>query len=300
MNEYWLGIATLAGIYLIATLGVSILTGFTGLFSMGHAGFMCIGAYVSAIIAKLFGVPFYIGLFCGVIASVLIGLLIGYATLRLRGDYFVITTLALGEIVKLTVENLTSITGGAKGMPDVPAGTTFPLVLILDIVIIILLINFLKSKHGRNCIAIREEEMASKVIGIDVMKYKLVAMAISCALCGLAGGLMAHFMHYLHPIMFNMVKSNELIMMVILGGTGSLTGTIIATVFLVYLPEVLRVGAAQEWRMFIYGVLVVIVIIFKPSGLLGNKEFRIIEVKKLFIKLSQKISPKTQGGNKNV
>jgi len=293
MNMYWLGVATLAGIYLIATLGVSILTGFTGLFSMGHAGFMCIGAYVSAISTKLLGVPFYIGLVFGIIASMIVGFLIGYSTLRLRGDYFVITTLALGEIVKLVVENFQSVTGGAKGMPDVVAGTTLPLVLVLDIVIIVLLVNFLKSKHGRNCIAIREEEMAAKVIGINVMKYKMVAMLISCALCGLSGGLMAHYMHYLHPVMFNMAKSNELIVMVILGGQGSLSGTIIATIFLVFLPEILRIGSAQEWRMFLYGVLVVIVIIFKPSGLLGNKEISLKRIRNSF----NYVISKTQGGN---
>lgn len=304
MNEYWLGVATLTGIYLISTLGVSILTGFTGLFSMGHAGFMAIGAYVSALVTKTFGVPFYIGLLCGISISIIVGLIIGYSTLRLEGDYFVIAMLGLGEVVKLTIENFQGITGGAKGMPDVAAGTTFPLVLILNIIIIILLVNFLKSRHGRNCVAIREEEMAAKAIGINVTRYKLVAMAISCALCGLAGGLLAHYMHYLHPMMFNMVKSNELIMTVILGGQGSLTGTILATVFLVPLPEVLRVGAAQEWRMVIYGLLVVIVIIFRPSGLLGNKEIGLRDVKKIFkftTKLPKfKSSSKTQGGGKDV
>lgn len=293
MNSYWLGVATLAGIYLIATLGVSILTGFTGLFSMGHAGFMCIGAYVSALSTKFFGVPFYIGLIFGAIAAVLVGMLVGFSTLKLRGDYFVITTLALGEIVKLVVENFANITGGAKGLPDVVAGTTFPIVLFFDIVIIILLVNFLKSKHGRNCIAIREEEMAAKVIGVDVMKYKMIAMSISCALTGLSGGLLAHYMHYLHPIMFNMAKSNELIVMVILGGQGSLIGTVVSTIFLVFLPEILRVGSAQEWRMFIYGVLVVIVIIVRPAGLFGNREINLKTIKNRF----KNIRLKTLGGN---
>ncbi|HHY80268.1 MAG TPA: branched-chain amino acid ABC transporter permease [Thermoanaerobacter sp.] len=279
MNMYWLGVATLAGINLIATLGVSILTGFTGLFSMGHAGFMCIGAYASAISTRLLGVPFYIGLVIGVITSMIVGFFIGYSTLRLRGDYFVIATLALGEITKLVVENLQGITGGAKGMPDVTPGTTFQLVLVLDIVIIIMLVNFLHSKHGRNCIAIREEEMAAQVIGIDIMRYKMIAMLISCALCGLSGGLMAHYMHYLHPAMFNMAKSNELIIMVILGGQGSLSGTILATMFLVFLPELLRIGSAQEWRMLLYGLLVVITIIFRPSGLMGDKEISLKVVK---------------------
>lgn len=293
MNDYWLGVATLAGIYLIATLGVSILTGFTGLFSMGHAGFMSIGAYVSAITTKFFGVPFYIGLIFGVVAAILVGMLVGFSTLKLRGDYFVITTLALGEIVKLVIENFADVTGGAKGMPDVVAGTTFQLVLVFDIVIIILLVNFLKSRHGRNCIAIREEELAASVIGIDVLKYKMVAMSISCALAGLSGGLLAHYMHYLHPVMFNMVKSNELIVIVILGGQGSLTGTVVSTIFLIFLPEILRVGSAQEWRMFLYGVLVVIVIIGRPSGLFGNREITLKAIKNSF----KRIKLNTKGGS---
>ena len=292
MNSYWLGVSTLAGIYLIATLGISILTGFTGLFSLGHAGFMCIGAYASAIATKMLGVPFYIGLIFSIIASVIVGYFVGYATLRLRGDYFVITTFALGEIVKLVIENMVTLTGGAKGMPDVKPGTTFQVVLILDIIVILLLVNFLKSKYGRNCIAIREEEMAAKIIGIDVMKYKMTALLISCALCGLAGGLLAHYMHYLHPNMFNMAKSNELIVMVILGGQGSLTGTTVATIALVFLPELLRIGAAQEWRMFAYGVLVVLIIVLKPSGLFGNRELNLKGIASPF----KKLASKTQGG----
>lgn len=212
--------------------------------------------------------------------------------MRLRGDYFVITTFALGEIVKLVIENMVTVTGGARGMPDVKAGTTFIVVLILDIVVIFLLVNFLKSKYGRNCISIREEELAAKIIGINVMKYKMISFSISCALCGLAGGLLAHYMHYLHPNMFNMAKSNELIVMVILGGQGSLTGTTIATIALVFLPELLRIGAAQEWRMFAYGVLVVLIIVLKPSGLLGNKELSLKGIKNSF----KNLIPKTQGG----
>lgn len=273
--SYWIGVATLTGIYMIAILGVSILTGFTGLFSMGHAGFMAIGAYTSALLTKTFGIPVLAGVFAGMLVALIIGLIIGYPTLKLKGDYFVIATLGIGEVTKLIIENLPDVTGGARGLTDVPKGTNFPMVLIFVVVIVWLLRNFLRSKQGRNCVAVREEELATASIGANVANYKMLAMGISCALCGISGALLAHYMHYLSPTMFTMVKSDELVMTVILGGCGSLTGTIIASLILVPLPEFLRFGSVQEWRMVFYGLLVVLVIIFKPSGLMGTKEFTI-------------------------
>ena len=210
-----------------------------------------------------------------------IGLIIGYPTLKLKGDYFVIATLGIGEVTKLIIENLPDLTGGARGLTDVPKGATFPVVLSFLVVIVWGLRNFLRSKHGRNCIAVREEELATASIGANVANYKMLAMGISCALCGISGALLAHYMHYLNPTMFNMVKSDELVMTVILGGCGSLTGTIIASMILVPLPEILRFGSVQEWRMVFYGLLVVLVIIFKPSGLMGTKEFSVQGLKNL-------------------
>lgn len=275
MFTYWMGVATLTGIYLIAILGISILTGFTGLFSLGHAGFMAIGGYCCALAIKLLGIPFYPALLVGIAASVAVGLLIGWPTLKLKGDYFVIATLGIGEVVKLIIENLPQITGGARGLTDIPRESSFWLVWGIVVIVVILLRNFLTAKQGRNCIAVREEELAARSIGIDVTYQKMVAMGISCGLCGLSGGLLAGYMGYLYPIMFNMAKSNELILTVILGGSGSLTGTIIAALVLVPLPEFLRIEAAQEWRMVVYGLLVVLVIVLRPSGLMGNREFSI-------------------------
>jgi branched-chain amino acid transport system permease protein len=282
MLEYWLGVATLTGIYMIAVLGVSILTGFTGLFSVGHAGFMAIGAYTSALLTKTYGIPIVLGVISAMTAALLVGLLIGYPTLKLKGDYFVIATLGIGQATKLIIENLPDITGGARGLTGIPSGSSFTTVLIIVVVVIWILSNFLRSKQGRNCVAVREDELAAASIGTKVASYKLLAMGISCALCGLSGALLAHYMQYLSPSMFSIVKSDELVMTVILGGTGSLTGSIIASLILIPLPEVLRFGAIQEWRMVFYGLLVVLVIIFKPSGLMGNKEFSIAGMKRLF------------------
>lgn len=193
MLSYWSGVATLTGIYLIATLGVSILVGFTGLFSLGHAGFMAIGAYGTALSIKLLHMPFFPACLMGILAAMLAGGLIGRATLRLKGDYFVIATLAIGECTKLLIENIPSITGGSRGLTDIPKKTSLLLVWVILLAVIVILSNFLHSKHGRNCIAVREEELAAKSIGIDVIRYKMLAFLISCALCGLAGGLLAGY-----------------------------------------------------------------------------------------------------------
>lgn len=297
MLTYWTGVATLTCIWMIAILGISILTGFTGLFSLGHAGFIAVGGYTAALIDKTFGLPFYVGLPFGVIAAVLIGVLIGYPTLKLKGDYFVIATLGIGEAIKLIIENLTSITGGARGLTDIPKGASFFVVLPILVVVVVLLRNFLTSRHGRNCVAVREDELAASSIGIDVARQKMMAMVISCGLCGLAGGLLASYMGYLYPVMFTMAKSNELIMTVILGGTGSLTGTILASLVLVPLPEFLRIEAAQEWRMVIYGLLVVLVIIFRPKGLMGNRELSLKGIAAYLRNLQGKLGRKRGGQN---
>jgi branched-chain amino acid transport system permease protein len=282
MLEYWLGVATLTGIYMIAVLGMSVLTGFTGLFSVGHAGFMAIGAYTSALLTKTYGIPNIFGVISAMAAALIVGLLIGYPTLKLKGDYFVIATLGIGQATKLIIENLPGITGGARGLTGIPPGSSFLTVLIIVVVVIWILRNFLRSKQGRNCVAVREDELAAASIGTKVASYKLLAMGISCALCGLSGALLAHFMQYLSPSMFSIVKSDELVMTVILGGTGSLTGSIVASLILIPLPEVLRFGAVQEWRMVFYGLLVVLVIIFRPSGLMGNREFSIAGLRRFF------------------
>ena len=288
MVQYWIGVATLTCIYLIAILGVSILVGFTGLFSLGHAGFMAIGAYVTALVYKGFDIPYFLSIPFGIIAAMVVGGIIGRLTLRLKGDYFVIATLAIGECTKLVIENIPSITGGARGLTDIPKVTTFPIAFCILVVVVILLYNFLHSKQGRNCIAVREEELAAQSIGVNTTSYKMRAFLISCALCGLAGGLLAGYMGYLYPIMFSMAKSNELTMIVILGGAGSLTGSILAGLVLIPLPEYLRIPSVEEWRMVGYGLLVVIVVVLKPSGLMGNHELSIKGImqatKRLFFK----------------
>lgn len=283
MNEYIIGIITYTGIMLIAVLGVSVLTGFTGLFSFGHAGFMAIGAYTSAMLVKFCGMPVGVGLIAGMLLSAAVGALLGYPSLRLKGDYFLIFTLGFGESVKLIIENAQDFTGGAKGLPDIGGSMPVYVVLLIDVLVLICLANFVHSKHGRNCIAVREEEIAAQAMGINVTNYKMLAMIISCGLCGLSGAMLAHYTGYLQPVMFGMTRSNELIMTVIMGGLGSLTGSTIANLILTPLPELLRIGQAQEWRMVIYGLVIVLIILFRPGGLMGYKELSdIINFKQIF------------------
>ena len=292
MADYWIGVFTLVGIYMIAILGVSILCGFTGLFSMGHAGFMAIGGYTSALLTKHLHIPIFFGIICGMLIATILGMLISYPTLKLKDDYFIIVTLGIGEAIKLTIQNFQSVTGGARGLTDIPKLQIrgFPyhffIIILLVVLTVIVLKNFLRSKHGRNCIAVREDELAAAAVGINTFNTKMLAMAISCALCGIAGGLLCHYMHYLQPNMFSLIKSDELIITVILGGRGSLTGTIFASLILLTLPEFLRFGSAQEWRMVMYGFFVVLVILFRPSGLMGTRELTINDIKNAWKKMN--------------
>lgn len=287
---YFSGILILSGINLLTVLGLSLLTGFTGLFSFGHAGFMAIGAYISATMTMQMGLPFIPALLIGGFAAMLAGLLIGKLTLNLKGDYFCIATLGFGEAIRLILDNIQYF-GGARGLANIPTeGTTTLInVVAINVVAITILVFIIKSRHGRNMVAIREEEMASQVIGIDVFKYKLMSLAISALYAGVAGGLLAHYLGYIQPIMFKMVKSTELTIIVIFGGLGSVSGSVIGALLLTFLPEVLR--SFYEWRLVVYGAAVILIMITRPQGLMGGKEISL----KWFFKIIKKVINKNKG-----
>lgn len=291
MSGYVTGILVLVGINIIAVLGVSILTGFTRLFSFGNAGFMAIGAYTSAILTTRFNFPFLLALMTGALFAGLISFALGRLTLRLKGDYFLITTLGFGECVRLLMEFLDPITGGARGLSGVPPHTSLPMVIVSVILAVTVAWNFLHSKYGRNLMAIREQEMAAEAVGIDTAKFKILSFMISAIYAGWAGGLLAHYLMFVSPNMFNLEKSAELTIIVVIGGVGSLTGSIISTTILTLLPEVLR--AAANYRMVFYGIAVVLIITLRPSGLMGYKEFSLNWLRK---SLSFKILQKVQRG----
>lgn len=272
MNWYYIeGILILSGINLMAVLGLSLLTGFTGLFSFGHAGFMAIGAYVSALLTMKFGVNFYLALVLGALTAGAMSWVIGKLTLKLKGDYFIIATLGFGEAIRLVLDNV-DFFGGARGWPGIANHTNIYNVLVINLIGILVLVHLINSKHGRCMKAIREEELASSMVGIDVFKYKLKSLVISAIYAGMAGGMLAHYIGFLQPKMFQMVKSTELTIIVIFGGLGSVTGSVVGAVVLTALPEFLR--NVQEWRLVLYGAAVVLIMISRPQGLMGGREIR--------------------------
>jgi branched-chain amino acid transport system permease protein len=271
MAGYYEGLLILVGINIIAVLGVSILTGFTRLFSFGNGGFMAIGAYTGAILSTKLHTPLVISIIGGMLVAGLIAFLLGKITLGLKGDYFLIATLGFGESIRVIIENMQRITGGARGYSGIPLKTNIWVVLISVVIAVWIAWNLLHSKIGRNFQAIREQEIAADAIGIDTAKYKNYAFVISAMFAAWAGVLFAHYFSFIVPIMFNLVKSSEMTITVVIGGLGSLTGSIIATTILTLLPELAR--AAAEYRMLAYGVAVVIIVTLRPSGLMGYKEF---------------------------
>ncbi len=279
------GILILVGINLMVVLGLSLLTGFTGLFSFGHAGFMAIGAYVSAICTMNFGIPFYAAILIGGIAAMLASLFIGYFTLNLKGDYFCIATLGFGEAVRLIFDNLQYV-GGARGLPGIPLDTTLTNVIVINIIGISAMAFFIKSRHGRNMIAVREEELASQAIGINVFSYKMTSLAISALYAGIGGALWAHYLGFIQPLMFQLTKSTEMTIMVIFGGLGSITGSVVGAFILTFLPELLREFA--QWRLVVYGAAVIIIMITRPQGMLGGIEFSLKGIARFFGRLGRK------------
>ena len=271
--DYIQGIVILIGINLIAVLGLCILTGFTGLFSFGHGGFMAIGAYVAAIVTDRMGLPpgiaFPLAIVAGGLAPALVSVFIGKLTLNLKGDYFCIATMGLGEAVRVILNNVNYV-GGARGWANLPLLTTGPIVLFLDVVCVVVTWNMINSRQGRNLVAVREEELAAQMAGIDTFGSKMMALVVSAALAGISGALMANFLQFLRPTMFNMAKSTDLTIMVIFGGLGSISGTILGTALLVSLPEIFRNFA--QWRLVFYGLAVIVIMVGRPQGVMGGME----------------------------
>jgi branched-chain amino acid transport system permease protein len=274
--EYILGIMILSAINLVAVLGLSILTGFTGLFSFGHAGFMAIGAYVSAIVTARMHLPFGAGNFIvGIVAAGLvaglISIFLGRLTLNLKGDYFCIATMGFGEAIRLLLNNWKWV-GGARGWESIPQfdGISTVIPFAVAAVAVVVSWNIVNSRQGRNMVAVREEELAAQMAGINVMRTKMVALVTSAILAGIAGALMANFVGFIAPKTFNMVKSTELTITVIFGGLGSISGSVLGAILLTALPEIFR--AFANWRLVFYGLAVIVIMVGRPQGLIGGME----------------------------
>ena len=259
-------------INIILAVSLNLIIGICGQFSLGHAGFMCIGAYSAAIMVK--SMPnmggFAIGSVIGLIISAIAALIVSIPTLRLRGDYLAIATLGFSEIIRIVVLNM-EITNGAAGITGIPQLTSWPLLFIVMVLSIMIVTNFGRSRQGRACISIREDEIASEAMGVNTTKYKTLAFVIGAMLASVAGALYACNFFVIQPDLFNFNKSIDILVMVVFGGMGSITGSLIAAIFIGILNTVLQ--SFSSIRMIIYGLALVGIMIFRPGGLLGTKEF---------------------------
>lgn len=280
INDYLQATLVTIGINIILAVSLNLITGFTGQFSLGHAGFMSIGAYVSALI--IIQMPttlgFILGVFSGAATAALIGCLVGLPTLRLRGDYLAIATLGMSEIIRIIFLNL-KITNGAAGLNGIPQFVNWAWLFIFTTGIILLITNFLKSSHGRACISIREDEIAAEAMGINTTKYKVIAFTIGAFCAGIAGALYASYFYFLKPDLFGFLKSIDVLVIVVLGGLGSISGSILAAILLALISTYLQ--SFPEVRMVIYSLLLIIIMLFRPQGLMGSKEISLSIFSKL-------------------
>lgn len=278
LNPYYEINLLLIGINIMMAVSLNLINGFTGQFSIGHAGFMAVGAYTSAVLTVKLQQPFPLAILAGSLATALIGFLIGLPTLRLKGDYLAIATLGFGEIIKVVFVNIEYV-GGASGLSGIPHITTWNWVFFLTAFTVVFIKNFINSTHGRACISIREDEIAAETMGINTTKYKVMAFTIGAFFAGAAGALYAHYFYIIQPNTFNFLKSIDYLVMVVLGGMGSITGSVLAATALTIISALLQRFA--EIRMVIYALLLIVIMLFRPQGLMGNKEFSLSILERL-------------------
>jgi branched-chain amino acid transport system permease protein len=288
---YYARIIILAGINVILAVSLNLITGFTGQFSIGHAGFMAVGAYTSAYLtvyhaqvweralAGIVGLSvahaliFVLAIVIGGLVAAVAGLLVGIPSLRLRGDYLAIVTLGFAEIIRIVILNIDKV-GGATGF-SVPGYTNFLWVGIFAVLTVIIVYNIVHSDVGRALVSIREDELAAEAMGINTTRYKVLSFVISSALAGVAGVLFGHYTQFLSTNDFQFIRSFEIIIMVVLGGMGSLTGAVFGAIVITLLPELLRKmpGDFSQYRLVVYSALLIIIMLTRPQGILGTREF---------------------------
>ena len=269
VGSFWKLNITLIGINIILAASLNLINGYTGQFSLGHAGFMAVGAYIGVILTTNFHLPLIVAMLAGGAAAALLGALIGLPTLRLSGDYLAIATLGLGEIIRIVIMNIQYV-GGAAGFSGIPHLTTFPWVFFTMLFTLFFIKNFVNSTHGRACIAIRENEIAAAAMGINTTKYKVMAFTIGAAFAGIAGVLFAHCFYIISPSSFTFMQSFNYLIMVVLGGLGSLTGSIAGAFVVTGLSAAL--ADWPEFRMIIYALALILLMFYRPQGLFGYVE----------------------------
>lgn len=276
-TDYFKGIATTACYTIIMVTSLNLLVGIMGEFSLGHAGFMSVGAYASAVVTNALAdknipafVLFLIALLVGGIAAAITGVLVGIPTLKLRGDYLAIVTVAFAEIIRVAFTNF-KITGGGRTMSGIAKLSDFYWVYWVTVLCVTVMYMYVRSRFGRTVRAIREDYIAASASGVNVTFYKVLTFTISAFFAGIAGAIYAHYMTAMIPTSFNFNYSAEFLTEVIIGGTGSMTGSIIGAAFLSALPELMR--AFAKYRMLAYSVVLVVIMIFRPGGIFGTWEF---------------------------
>ena len=288
INAYIFATIVTICINMILAVSLNLITGFTGQFSLGHAGFMSIGAYTCALITMRMPTltGFLIGVIAGAVLAGIVGFLVGLPTLRLRGDYLAIATLGLAEIIRVIFVNMDSVTNGAAGLSSIPRFVNWIWIFLFTVGVIVLIQNFIKSSHGRSCIAIREDEIAAEAMGVNTTKYKVIAFIIGAFCAGIAGGLYASFFYVIKPETFGFLKSIDIMVIVVFGGLGSVSGSILAAIALALISSALQ--SFSEARMVLYALLLVIIMIFRPQGIMGSKEVSVDLFKKIGKRLSFK------------
>lgn len=272
LNLFYVQILQQIGINIILAVGLNLIVGFSGQFSLGHAGFMAIGAYAAAIIGSkspTYG-AFFGAMLVGALLSGAVALLVGIPTLRLKGDYLAVATLGVSEIIRIFIINGGSLTNGAAGILGIPNFTTWQMVYFFVVITTIATLNFLRSPIGRSTLSVREDEIAAESVGVNTTKIKIIAFVFGAITASIAGSLQAGFIGSIVPKDYTFINSINVLIIVVFGGLGSITGAIVSAIVLGILNMLLQDVASV--RMIIYALALVLVMIFRPGGLLGTWE----------------------------
>lgn len=318
-DAFTLRVFNLCAIYIVLALSLNMLNGFTGLFSLGHAGFMAVGAYVCALLTmspqlkdmnfflmpmvpwlRTITIPFLPAIIIGGLAAAFVGFLIGAPVLRLRDDYLAIATLGFGEIIRVLITNAQPITNGAQGLKGLPRFSTTFTVWIAAALVTLFMVLLMRSSYGRAMKAVRDDELAAEAMGINVFKVKVTSFTVSSFLAGIGGALLGHMITTIDPKMFTFMLTFNILLIVVLGGIGSISGSVIAAVVVTILMEVLRfldeplnfivfkTAAMPGLRMVVFSILLMVVVIYRQRGLMGNKEFSWDMLTGLFVRKGRK------------
>ena len=288
--EYLLHILIISGIYIILTLSLNLILGYTGIPALGHIAFACVGAYTSSLLALNYGISPWVGLLIGAVFASLLGLVIGFPSMRLKGDYLALATFGFGVIVYSISKNWVDLTRGPMGLPGIPKFSVFEFELqpvwayLILVVVFVAVTGFairriVHSPFGRILRSIRDDEIASLSIGTNINKYKLIVFVIGAFFAGIAGSLYAHYITFIDPSSFTVMESIAVLLMVVFGGMGNIKGSFIGALILVIFPEMLRFlgmpsSVAAPLRQMIYGLLLIVLMLKRPQGIIGQYRFK--------------------------